>query len=324
MMNAETSMLAESMPLADAASLPSISEEDAALSIIQSTVTNEDVEALEKMMLELPNVHVPVLHSFRDGMYFRGITLPKGSFAIGHAHRKDCVNIVMSGCVSVLIDGEIKKIAGPAIFDGKAMQRKVGYVHEESTWLTAHSTAETDLAKLEEELIIKSRSFREYEERNGLKITHGYATAIDDETIVREDQEDFFKAIAELGFSPEEVKRVSENLGDQIALSDSDNGSIILAASQRHGMGIFATAKFRAGDLISPGRIGVKRTMAGRFTNHSINPNAFMMAYGDRIDVVCCKPIEIGSEILVDYRQARKVAAEHQKLNLSKPCLLSQ
>jgi hypothetical protein len=86
-------------------------------------------------------------------------------------------------------------------------------------------------------------------------------------------------------------------------------GRVALTHSQREGLGIFSKLNFQKGTAIVPARMDGKRTPAGRYTNHSANPNAiFTKLDGDHIALVAEKDIEAGDEITVDYRQARNEA----------------
>jgi len=83
------------------------------------------------------------------------------------------------------------------------------------------------------------------------------------------------------------------------------------------GKGLFATATIEQGEVIAPAGIKGKRTIAGRFTNHSANPNAFLVLHenGD-VDLVAkyyisgCKAGFDGEEITIDYRQALALNAK--------------
>jgi SET domain-containing protein len=66
-----------------------------------------------------------------------------------------------------------------------------------------------------------------------------------------------------------------------------------------------------SGQIIAPARIAGKRTPAGRYVNHSMNPNCKYIAdeNGDIYlvslrDIDGCKGGGCGEELTVDYRQA--------------------
>ncbi len=267
---------------------PSLPREEDALSLVKETVTPEQVEALEARMLEMPQEEAPVKHHFCNGVYVREVTLPKGSFAIGHAHRADCLNVVLSGSVSVLIEGRVRQISAGDVFVGKAFDRKVGYVRETSVWQTVHATPETELEKLEEALVCKSEAFKNHEKR------------------VAEDRLDYQNAIAELGYTEQEVQAISQNTADQSIVPVEHT---MLGRSSRHQIGLFATVDFQPGDQIGLARVAGKRTVAGRYTNHSKTPNAEMVAgLAGTIVLRASQFIPHGCEILVDYRQGRRLA----------------
>ena len=112
------------------------------------------------------------------------------------------------------------------------------------------------------------------------------------------DFEDFLK---ESNLLPETVRFISENDADLIML---DNPYVEVKKSLIEGKGLFLTQPVKAGDVICPARIDNHRTQAGRFTNHSSNPNAKMVLLknGD-MDLVALVDINNG-EITINYRQA--------------------
>ena len=268
--------------------------------------TPERIEALEAELLKYEQAEIPVTHRLCSGVYAREITIPRGAFAIGHAHRHDCLNIVLSGRASVLIDGEVRIVTGPCVFIGKAGERKVGYIHEDATWITVHSTKETDLAKIEDELLVKSRPFSEAERllRDGLVARR----------LVRPIQSDYQGVIAELGLSEQEVETRVRDESDLIGLPTEFSGSVTIGASAIDGLGVFAAREFSAGDVIAPARIGLMRTPVGRYTNHSPAPNCEMRRSGECVDTVAIQPISVGDELTVDYRTAYRIAREADQL----------
>lgn len=118
---------------------------------------------------------------------------------------------------------------------------------------------------------------------------------------------DYLKAIAEMGFTHEQVRAITENEADRIPFP-GDHG-VVVKPSLIDGNGLFATRRFVSGNVIAPARFEMKRTPAGRFTNHSPQPNALFCPRSGEIDLVALVAIEPGEEILVDYRQAREAAA---------------
>ncbi len=125
----------------------------------------ERLEQVEKKLLGLPQIDCPLNHRFTPGIYARECYLPAvegGTIVIGHQHKTKHLNFVMAGKVLVMMDGKIKLVVGPDVFESEAGVRKVLLVLEDTWWVTTHATEETDLAKLEELLIIKSDAFMDH------------------------------------------------------------------------------------------------------------------------------------------------------------------
>lgn len=109
-----------------------------------------------KELKELPQVECPVSHHFADGQYVRETHMPKGTFAIGKKHRFATINIILKGKLSVY-NGEnspILQIEAPAIWTSEAGVQKMAYFHEDTIWVNAHPTKETDIKKIESQFIV--------------------------------------------------------------------------------------------------------------------------------------------------------------------------
>jgi hypothetical protein len=274
-------------------------------------LTPERIEALEAALLEYEQAEIPVKHHFGPGVYMREITMPRGAIAIGHAHKHDCLNIVLNGSASVLIDGEVKRITAPMVMVGKAMERKVGIVHEPLTWITVHATSETNPQKLEEDLLVKSEAFQAFERRlkDGCVARKMLSDAGESMDL---DHADFLLAIGELGFTEEQVREASERTEDVIPVFDANR--VTIGQSKIHGVGVFAARPFGPGEEISIARINGKRSLVGRYTNHAATPNAEMKVDGNIIALVATAEVSRGDELTVDYRKARQAAVEADQL----------
>ena len=124
---------------------------------------NAKIERIEALYLDEPQIDCPVSHVFSDGLYFRTIFMPAGTFVIGHRHRTRHLNVILQGRASVLINGEVHQVKAGQIFESDAGVKKVLFIHEDMRWGTVHVTEETDLKRLEEQLIIKSEACLEHE-----------------------------------------------------------------------------------------------------------------------------------------------------------------
>lgn len=121
--------------------------------------TREGLEKFEGALLSRPQEEYVTTHSFAPGVYLRTIYMKAGSLLIGHEHRFEHFNVVLTGRASVIMDGKVHQIVAPCIFKSGAGVRKVLYIHENMEWSTVHPTQETNIEKLEDELVIKSPTF---------------------------------------------------------------------------------------------------------------------------------------------------------------------
>lgn len=97
----------------------------------------------------------PLVHTFVDGAYVRKITMPKGLLLTSKIHKICHPYFIMKGDVSVLTEEGTKRIKAPYAGVTPAGTKRLIYVHEETEWITVHVTKETDLGKIEDEIISK-------------------------------------------------------------------------------------------------------------------------------------------------------------------------
>ena len=119
--------------------------------------------ALEERMKEIPGAmighemddHLPLKHTFAPGVYVREIFIPKGILVVGKIHKHAHPNFLMSGDVSVLTEEGPVRMQGPKSMISPAGTKRVVYAHEDTVWITVHLTGETDLERIEEDVIAK-------------------------------------------------------------------------------------------------------------------------------------------------------------------------
>jgi hypothetical protein len=266
---------------------------------LPSLLTEEKIQIVEEGFLQQEQVECPVVHRFGPGIYIREVTLPAGSFSIGHKQKTVHLNVMLTGKVTMVLEnGSHKEVVAPQTFVAQP-GRKIGYIHETVVWQNIYATDETDIEKLEEMFLEKSMTFKEHQESQKLLLTFDSS----------QDIEDYFKTIKEFGFDEETVRQQTENLEDQIPLPFG-NYKFTIGDSKIEGKGILACGNIEANEVIGPARINNMRTALGRYTNHAKTPNAKMVLKenGD-IDLVAIKLIkgykggQLGEEITVNYRQ---------------------
>ena len=113
-------------------------------------------------MLSQDVIDCPVQHLFGPNIYIRQVSMPKGAFVIGHAHKQESINMLLSGSMALIEGGMVRVIDAPYFFVGQP-GRKVAYILEDCLFQNIFSTPETDIDKLEEMFVDKSEAFLELE-----------------------------------------------------------------------------------------------------------------------------------------------------------------
>ena len=115
-------------------------------------------------------------------------------------------------------------------------------------------------------------------------------------------QTDYQLFLEQLGMDQPTMDAIVTIESDLIDMPEGHD--VELKASPVHGVGMFATRYFFAGEVICPGRLDGKRTPAGRYINHSHAANVIPYKFGDDLYVIALKDVGIGNELLINYRDA--------------------
>lgn len=117
--------------------------------------TLDQIRALERAMKERPDqVDLPVKHHFADGLYARELFRPAGTLIVGKMHARQHFYVLVAGEITAWTEQGMKRINAPALLRTEPGTKRVTYAHVDSTCITFHATHETDLERLEAELII--------------------------------------------------------------------------------------------------------------------------------------------------------------------------
>lgn len=126
------------------------------------------IDALEKIALTLPQVPMPVTHHFSKGLYGRELLVPAGTYIGGKIHKFENFNILSQGEMLLFsIEGR-KRVKAPFHIVSPAGVKRVAIALEDCTWTTIHATEETNIDKIEEEVIVKSYDQLPVEDRQWL------------------------------------------------------------------------------------------------------------------------------------------------------------
>ena len=123
----------------------------------------ETIDHLGDTLQRLPQVEMPLIHLFAPGVYYREIFMPAGTLVIGHEHKTEHFNIVLTGRAKVMMDGVIHDIKGPDVFVSPPGTSKILHIVKDMRWATIHPSDETDIEVLEDILVTKSPSYYKYQ-----------------------------------------------------------------------------------------------------------------------------------------------------------------
>lgn len=132
----------------------------------QQAQARELIYSLERYMRERPEEYLSgaeldkvmtPIHRFTKGIYFRELTIPRGSVVVGKRHKQEhIVTLIRGSCVCFTERGREHMSAGYS-FVSPAGEKRVVLATEECTWVTVHRTDNTDLGAIEEELIMDEK-----------------------------------------------------------------------------------------------------------------------------------------------------------------------
>lgn len=260
---------------------------------VSSTIDRgeHDVAIIESLR-RCPQTSVNVVHSFGPGVYIREFTLPPGSCAIGHFHKKPHTCVLLKGTLRLVIEGVVQEFKAPMIFTS-GIGSKLGYAVDEVVFLNIFATEERDYETLERDLI-QLPPFEALRRQSSKidKLSLPYIRSANDSF---EELSDDCKAF----------------ISRHCTLQSVPNGTIKYCrlSSMIAGKGHFATSDYSAFEYI--GEVFVKGlvTYLGSGLNHSPTPNLILERLGSSILAFARRDIEgdrgglAGEELTVDYNK---------------------
>jgi quercetin dioxygenase-like cupin family protein len=244
--------------------------------VLRETMLRRKIDELQETMKAMPQTEIPVKNTFSGGVYAREIMIPKGTVVIGKVHLTEHLNICLKGDLTFLtIDGP-KRMKGPAMFSAPAGTKKLAYANEDSIWVNVHPAISNDPEEIVEAITVDS--FADF-----------------DRLISKADLE--YK-MAIHGYTPQTMQKLSE---DESTLDKTLLSGVEVKDSCLHGKGLFATKNFSKGELICLAVKANKRTLAGRYSNHSPMPNCNVLFNNEEYVFVALQDIVEGDELTTDY-----------------------
>ena len=115
--------------------------------------SREQIEALQRELLKLPQCEPETSHYFADGMYARTVFRKAGTLIVGKVHKKEHFFALISGEISVWTEAGMKRVRAPFLWVSKPGTKRVTFAHEDSTAMTVHRVSSENLEAIEEELV---------------------------------------------------------------------------------------------------------------------------------------------------------------------------
>lgn len=222
-----------------------------------------------------------ITHYHAPGLYGREMWMPKDCLITGKIHKTEHICVLSQGKVTVANGGTSVTYEAPTTIVSPVGAKRAIYAHEDSVWTNFHATELDDPEEIEEEIIAESYSKLD-----------GYLA-----------RSDYDKFLLETGITESGVQDVTH--GSDVMIIDSD--VFIVSESDIHGLGLFPNGPISAGSVIAPALLDGIKTTAGRYTNHSGEPNAEMIVMDDKnINLVALRDIG-DEEITTDYRATLRV-----------------
>lgn len=122
---------------------------------IQQRAYIDTVRDVQQQLSESPDqIDVPVRHHFAPGVYMRQMDAAAGTLVVSKMHRTEHMNILLKGSLTVATEDGIQLMTAPCVLKSMPGTKRIGYFHEDSSWITIHPTSDTDLEKIEQQVIV--------------------------------------------------------------------------------------------------------------------------------------------------------------------------
>ena len=99
--------------------------------------------------------HNPMDHFFADGQYIRRVHFPAHEFIVTKIHKKKHPFFLMKGKLSILSEHGKVTLEAPHFDITLPGTKRIIYTHTACTFITVHATEETEVDKVEEDVIAK-------------------------------------------------------------------------------------------------------------------------------------------------------------------------
>lgn len=107
-------------------------------------------------------IDVPIQNHFAPGVYMRQMDAKAGTLVVSKMHRTEHMNILLKGSLTVVTENGIELLTAPVVLKSMPGTKRIGYFHEDSSWITVHPTNSTDLEEIEKEVIVPNEDIDDF------------------------------------------------------------------------------------------------------------------------------------------------------------------
>lgn len=233
------------------------------------------------------DIHSPehLKHYFANGSYVREMILPANTIVVGRIHKYETINILLEGEITVVDEaGNRTDFKAPHVFVAPAGNQKAAITKTPVRWLNSFACDTTDPQEAIELLTCET--------------TESYNKFLD--------SQDVKLLTDDLGMT---IESMSALVDTRDVILDEQLG-VYIGESEIDGIGLFAEKEIPIGGIVANMRDGDNRTLAGRYTNHSLSPNSKAEFIDGVLSLICIKGISQDEEITCNYREVLKARRE--------------
>lgn len=107
-------------------------------------------------------IDVPVQHHFAPGVYMRQMDAKGGTLVVSKMHRTEHMNILLKGSLTIATENGIEFMTAPCTLKSMPGTKRIGYFHEDSSWITVHPTLKTNLEEIEKQVIVPDDEIEQF------------------------------------------------------------------------------------------------------------------------------------------------------------------
>lgn len=117
---------------------------------MNSLALRKSIDELESTIKSMPQVVIPVKHTFGKNIYMREILIPKGLLLTGKVHKFESMHIIQYGKMLVTTEEGKRVIEGPCTQYSMPGVKRAGYALEDTYWITVHAIDNVNTMKEED------------------------------------------------------------------------------------------------------------------------------------------------------------------------------